>query len=584
MEENKGYDAFLLGFFTDFLNRIDELPSSDLKEFCRVEALNYLNKFDECLEYTKNNPLMFFSFKLSVFEWFPKFYNEKFLKVDNYFEHFKDILLKEFYDTINKDKILKSNPLAEVVICDIFVYMLEISNQFFESRLCFPEYLKLKKDIFNWLKQIEQRHTDSYEENISEEENKIWKALIFERIGQVYSYYDKNKEKLYYELSLSCKPNVFALNDIINFNGEDNDEEAWDYLECFKKQWKYFKPIEDTEYYPIFNSIADLGDTHNITLQEQKKYYLLAIKIVERMEYKTISESYPFYNLALLLEEKKDFKKAEFYLQEAKKILEQACDIKIANIDDISKLLYFIDDFQDYLYELCKCQIYQKQKKSYEKTLSLMEDMRGKLDTLFREQSASINYYITLLKSKIYDIKEDYDEFIKIIEDCLKAEEGFLSKKQESDLKSSLAYGYFNINAFDKYHKLITEAIDLDPENEYILKLLASSSFPKEISFLSKDHCKELGKSSIISAIILMLLTTIFLIFRNKDLNSLLQLDTFLQILNSPFGIIGSILAAAIFLITFIRPIISKIEIKGIGIQFKEYELPSRERKSEYNI
>ena len=581
----KVYDAFLLGFFTDFLNRINELPSSDLKEFCRVEALNYLNKFDECLEYTKNNPLMFFSFKLSVFKWFPKFYNEKFLKVDNYFEHFKDILLKEFYDTINKDKILKSNPLAEVVICDIFVYMLDISNQFFESRLCFPEYLKLKKDIFNWLKQMEQRHTDSYEENISEEENKIWKALIFERIGQVYSYYDENKEKLYYELSLSCKPNIFALDDIINyFNEEDNDEEAWNYLECFKKQWKYFKPIEETEYYPIFNSIADLGDTHNITLQEQEKYYLLAIKIVERMEYKTITESYPFYNLALLLEEKKDFKKAEFYFQEAKKILEQACDIKIVNIDDISKLLYFIDDFKDYLYELCKCQIYQKQKKSYEKTLSLMEDMRGKLDTLFREQSASINYYITLLKSKIYDIKEDYNRFIKVIEDCLKAEEGFLSKEQESDLKSRLADGYFNINAFDKYYKLINEAIDLDPENDYILKLLASSSFPKEISFLSKDHRKELWKSSKISAIILMLPIAIFLIFRNKDLNSLLQLDTFLQILNSPFGIIGSILAAAIFLITFIRPIISKIEIKGIGIQFKEYELPSRERKSEYNI
>jgi hypothetical protein len=145
MEENKGYDAFLLGFFTDFLNRIDELPSSDLKEFCRVEALNYLNKFDECLEYTKNNPLMFFSFKLSVFEYFPKFYNEKFLKVDNYFEHFKDILLKEFYDTINKDKILKSNPLAEVVICDILLYMLDISNQFFESGFCFPEYLNLRK-------------------------------------------------------------------------------------------------------------------------------------------------------------------------------------------------------------------------------------------------------------------------------------------------------------------------------------------------------------------------------------------------------------------------------------------------------
>jgi tetratricopeptide (TPR) repeat protein len=584
----KVYDAFLLGFFTDFLNRIDKLSPSDLKEFCRVEALNYLNKFDECLEYTKNNPLMFFSFKLSVFEYFPKFYNEKFLKVDNYFEHFKDILLKEFYDTINKDKILKSNPLSEVVICDIFVYMLDISNQFFESRLCFPEYLKLKKDIFNWLKQMEQRHTDSYEENISEE-NKIWKALIFERIGTVYSYYDKNKEKLYYELSLSCKPNVFALNDIINFNEEDNDEEAWNYLECFKKQWNYFKPIEDTEYYPIFNSIADLGDTHNITLQEQEKYYLLAIKIVEQMKYKAITESYPFYNLALLLEERKDFKKAEFYLKEAKKILEQACDIKIANIDDISKLLYFIDDFQDYLYELCKCQIYQKQKKSYEKPLSLMEDMRGKLDTLSREQSASINYYITLLKSKIYDIKKDYDEFIKIIEDCLKAEEGFLSKKQKSDLKSRLAYGYFNINAFDKYYKLITEAIDLDPENEYILKLLASLSFLKEISFLSKDHRKELRKSFIISAIILMLPIAIFfnfcifLIFRKKDLNSL-QFDTFLQILNSPFSIICFILAAIVFLIAFIRPIISKIEIKGIGIQFKEYELPSRERKSEYNI
>jgi tetratricopeptide (TPR) repeat protein len=575
----KVYDAFLLGFFTDFLNRINELPSSDLKEFCRVEALNYLNKFDECLEYTKNNPLMFFSFKLSVFKWFPKFYNEKFLKVDNYFEHFKDILLKEFYATINKDKILKSNPLAEVVICDIFVYMLDISNQFFESRLCFPEYLKLKKDIFNWLKQMEQRHTDSYEENISEEENKIWKALIFERIGQVYSYYDENKEKLYYELSLSCKPNIFALDDIINyFNEEDNDEEAWNYLECFKKQWKYFKPIEETEYYPIFNSIADLGDTHNITLQEQEKYYLLAIKIVERMEYTTILESYPFYNLALLLEERKDFKKAEFYFQEAKKILEQACDIKIVNIDDISKLLYFIDDFQDYLYELCKCQIYQKQKKSYEKTLSLMEDIRGKLDTLSKEQSASMNYYITLLKSKIYDIKKDYDEFIKIIEDCLKAEEGFLSKELESDLKSRLAYGYFNINAFDKYYKLITEAIDLGPKNEYILKLLALSSFPKEISFLSKDHLKMILKNCFFIILPIMLLPVLY---------SLLQLDTLLQISNSYFGIFCFIIAGAIFLITFIEPIISKIrkiEIKGIGIQFKEYELPYRERKSEYNI
>jgi tetratricopeptide (TPR) repeat protein len=574
----KVYDAFLLGFFTDFLNRIDELPSSDLKEFCRVEALNYLNKFDECLEYTKNNPLMFFSFKLFVFEWFPKFYNEKFLKVDNYFEHFKDILLKEFYDTINKDKILKSNPLAEVVICDILLYMLDISNQFFESGFCFPEYLKLKKDIFNWLKQIEQRHTDSYEENISEEENKIWKALIFERIGQIYSYYDKNKEKLYYELSLSCKPNVFASNDIINFNGEDNDEEVWDYLECFKKQWKYFKPIEDTEYYPIFNSIADLGDTHNITLQEQEKYYLLAIKIVEQMKYKTIIESYPFYNLALLLEEKKNFEKAEFYLKEAIRILEQACDIKITDVDDINKLFLFIDDFQDYLYELCKCQIYQKQKKSYKKTLSLMEDIRGKLDTLSRKQSASMNYDITLLKSKIYDIKEDYDEFIKVIEDCLKAEEGFLSKEQESDLKSRLAYGYFNINAFDKYYKLITEAINLDPKNNYILKLLASSSFPKEISFLSKDHLKMILKNCFFIILPIMLLPVLY---------SLLQLDTLLQISNSYFGIFCFIIAGAIFLITFIEPIISKIrkiEIKGIGIQFKEYELPYRERKSEYNI
>jgi len=223
--------------------------------------------------------------------------------------------------------------------------------------------------------------------------------------------------------------------------------------------------------------------------------------------------------------------------------------------------------------------------------------MRGKLDTSSREQSASMNYDITLLKSKIYDIKKDYDEFIKVIEDCLKAEEGFLSKKQKSDLKSRLAYGYFNIHAFDKYYKLINEAIDLDPENYYILKLLASSSFPKKISFLSKDHRKELWKSSKISAIILMLPIAISfaisLISGNEDLNSLLQelnsllqLVTFLQILNSSFSKICFIcfILAAIFLIAFIRPIISKIEIKGIGIQFKEYELPSRERKSEYNI
>ena len=593
------HDAFLLGCFTDCLKNLNNQDSqTDLELYYRLQSLCYLNKFNEynqLINSFEENPeakqfliktleldianidiitkMLRFSFKLFAFDYSPKVCGEFKLFSNNktYCDNFND-LLKEFneiQDKIQWGKILK-NSFFVAVLLDVFSYILGISKTFFEKfgenkSIAFA-CLDIKRKIFSLLQEIEQYYSNDYNNEENKEESIIWKLLISYLIGDVYYYYSgfKFKEILLYEQSLSLKPNVFALDRILNYYNDNKKEEvALSYFKNFEKTINSCKSLIETEYYPLLGSIAEIDGIGF----DKNEIYERIISFIENLESKTIAESYPYYNFALLKQEKNNFKDAENYLEKAKKILEETCEL--SNISELGQkdkeiLIYFIDDVRDYLYELCKCQINQKNKRSYKSTIKILENVKSVLPN--GRKKTQTDYDITFLESKIADSEKDYKKLVKTIENFLNNKENYISKKEKSELKSRLAYGYLKLQDLEKYNSLIKEAIELDHENKFALQLI--SMVPQQTEFLSKTHIKEIAGSFIIACIMLLVAVHLFCI-------SCIYEDPDSRIL-----ITGFIVFSLIIGIPYIKPIIKKLSIKGIGeIEF----LPSKANK-EANI
>jgi hypothetical protein len=182
-------------------------------------------------------------------------------------------------------------------------------------------------------------------------------------------------------------------------------------------------------------------------------------------------------------------------------------------------------------------------------------------------KTTQTDYDITFLESKIADSKKDYKKLVKTIEDFLNNKENYISKKEKSELKSRLAYGYLKLQDLEKYNSLIKEAIELDHENKFALQLiLMVTQQTEQTEFLSITHIKEIAGGFIIACIMLLVAVHLFCISIYEDPDS--------RIL-----IIGFIVFSLIIGIPYIKPIIKKFSIKGIEIEF----LPSKANK-EANI
>jgi hypothetical protein len=557
-ESIKIYNDFLFGFFTNYLDNVKNTKAgeTDLGKYCYFQSLLYLNKFDECLKYlefldTQKDPAkgktLIFNFKLFAFDCSPTIYSKNYSNGKTYSDNFNE-LLKEF-DEIQRDHYNKENiqdPFWGAVFIDIFSYILSISETFFEK---FGEnkYLDIKRKIFPLLQEMEQYYSDPNSLKEYEKESSIiWRSLILCFLGDIYSYYDESKKITLYEQSLSLKPNIFALDRILDHYTDDKDaEKALLYFENFKETIEY-NPSK-TEYYFL-----------NVVEPNKDLIYSQNIQFIEELENNNILDSYPYYNFALLKQEKRRFKDAEHYLKKAIEILEKITDIELYKISEVDKkekeiLIYFIDDVRDYLYEICKCQINQKNKKAYKETIQILENIKFVLPN--EKEKIQVDYDITLLKSKIVDLKENYRSLVKTIEGFLddNDKKDYLSKKEISDLKSRLAYGYLKLQDPEKYNELIQEAIELDPQNEFALRLI--SIVNQQTDFLSKTHGKEILKGSVIACCSLgvALGVAYFLssISHNKKANSYILLA-------------GFIVFSLIIVITYIRPIIRKVNIKGI--------------------
>ncbi|MGC8482553.1 MAG: hypothetical protein ACP5OE_02760 [Thermodesulfobium sp.] len=594
---NKIYDAFLFGFFTDFLKSSEDLPDSSLKVFCRLESLFWLNNFNEYYEHIKEldnkdeniGYLLEFNFKLFTLDYVPKFYTEKFKESENYeYQKEFDNLLPEFYRILEKPIDRATSPFYLEVLLDIFIYILGIAENLFDvKKLSLSDHIKLKTNIFTKLQQIESEFQN---QNFNIEEDKIWQALIYKEIAGVYSYYDEfsHIERLYYEKSLSVRENIFALLDLVDYiySNEDKEYEAWNYLKNFEKYFNYEKVLNETKYLIYFDTKAQFSEYQS--KQELKDNYLRAIRLIEKMKYKTISESYFYYNLGLSLEDEKDYLRSEENFNKALEILKNACQIPDlsykSNTKNRENLIYFLYDFEDYLYELCLCQINLNKLEDYEETLGNMENIKDELSSQgYQDEKADISYDITLLKVKNFENnlekdKKGYKELIEIIEKCLEENRDLLSNEQKAELKVRLAIVYLENDSLDKYNELIKEAIDLDSDNSTVLEIATKKEYLKT-KFLSIEHRNEIKKSFLVLNRLLVGIILLFLIALILMIRFGFQIE-FFNLIYIAFIVIVIVYCLPP-LITFVYPIISRISISNVAIDFAD--IPHKDRKSDFH-
>ncbi|WP_028842483.1 tetratricopeptide repeat protein [Thermodesulfovibrio yellowstonii] len=478
------FDLFLLGFFTEFIEEVKDKvkPEKSLLKICYLDSLLELNRFDEYYEQLMKisdpaeKDLLTFYFKLFTFDFMPSYYYSKFAKSKDYSIEFKE-LSKNFYKYVNKNL---DSPYFHFIKLNICYEILSIISTFFNVyKYPLNEYIRIRIAILNSTKKIESKYLS--DEFLKTEEENIWKALIFDWIGSVYSFYNtlKHKERFCYEKSISYKFNIFALTDLLDLIKEDENEDVKNYLKTAELSWNFYKSIEETEYHLYFRRRAELLERED--KRKAEKNYYRAIDVIEKkIKYKTIAESYSYYNLALIKEEIEKYQIAEECIRKALEILQKATNINI-NENFSEELLYFLEDFQDYLYEKCKIQIFQDKKENYNNTLKILNLICEKVNKLeYYNLRASLEYDIALLKSKIYDSQKKYDNMIEYLEKCLDKEENYLSDEQKADLRARLAYGYYKISKFEKYYENINKSIELDSSNETALKLISQ---PKKYRF-----------------------------------------------------------------------------------------------------
>ncbi|MGB9811702.1 MAG: hypothetical protein ACPLSN_08370 [Dictyoglomus turgidum] len=447
------YDKFLLGLFSDFIKEVRDFQKSDLLKICYFISLLELCKFDEFqaelnkLQENLEKKLLHLNLKLYMFNFIPRLYYSKFTQHEksDYFEEFLR-LYEEIATFLNKTTDKPFFDFLKINIYNLLFYnvplFLEL-NKLPAFSQKYISYLSLKEDLLKVVQEIANKYLDKKEDH---DEMTIWKSLIFYLVGTAYFNLDLESEALqYYEKSLLHRVNIFALNEIIDIKAEDENtpNEAESYL--FSLEDRFRIEIEKTEYWPFFNTIGTIYENKN--KKKAEEYYIKAIKIIERNKYKTIGSSYPYYNLALLKKDLKEYNCAKEYLLEAYEILQNATGVRLEekNFDNV---IYFLDDFRDYLYERCDIDLVKRD-------VSKDSDIRRSLNLLYliihiterdnlRNERANLKYDLALLESKYYDLKKDYEKAKEVIESCLTTEEDYLSDEQKSDLKSRLAYFFIN--------------------------------------------------------------------------------------------------------------------------------------------
>ncbi|MEM3473738.1 MAG: hypothetical protein QW735_04030 [archaeon] len=558
------FDSYLLGFFTDFIDFAENIKSekTNLIKFCYLSSLLELNKFDkyhsEIEQITDETKSLFnFYFELFTFDLIPSYYNLRFNSIDNYYDSFER-LSQDFDKYVNLDYINSDSACFHLIELGICYQFLSIFSVFFKyQKYSLTEYTRKRDVIFQCLKTIEHKYL--FETPTNAQEKLIEKALVFYWIGSVYSYYDdyKHKEKIYYEKSISCKMNIFALTDLIDLENED----SVDYLKTAVQSWNFHKPIAQTEYYPYFIAKTYLKEIGN---EAKKDCYYRAISIIEKMNYKTTIESYPYFNLALIKEELSNHKMSEHYLEKSIEILQNATGITLGESSS-NNIIYFLDDFQDFLYEKCKTQISQNHKMKYNSTLDILYFICEKIEKLgYSYLKAKLKYDIILLKIYICSHKRKCNDIIEDLEKFLAQEEEYLLDKQKSEIRARLAYEYYSRSNLDKYNENIKKAVDLDANNKTVLKLIALTK-SKNINFLDKNHICQIVKITIISFVIETILGVFFVKYYNIPPIPLLH--DLLLFIGIPF-----------LIITF-YPLITSLKVGQIEIKFRDIDIPLKDQK-----
>ncbi|WP_353686049.1 hypothetical protein [Thermodesulfovibrio sp. 3462-1] len=563
------YDKFLLGLFSDFIKEVRDFQKSDLLKICYFISLLELCKFDEFQEELNKlqddleKRLLHFNLKLYIFNFIPSLYYLKFAQHEknDYFEEFLS-LCKDIVHFFNK---IPDEPFCDFLRLNAYCLLFYNVPSFLTLKKLYAfdqecsSYLSLKKDLLKDVQEIADKYLDKKEDH---DEMAIWKSLIFYLIGTVYSSLDLESKALqYYEKSLFYKVNIFALEAIIDIKAENEDtlDEAKSYL--FSVQDKFKKEIEKTEYWTFFNTIgAMIYESEN--KKKAEEYYIKDIKIIECNRYKTINASYPYYNLAILKKDLKEYDCARKYLLEAYEILQNATGVKLED-KDFDNVIYFLDDFQDYLYELCDIDLLKgdiSKNSDIKKSLNLLWNIVDIIDrNNFKDERASLRYDLALLESKYYNLKKNYEKAREVIESCLTTEENYLSNKQKSDLKSRLAYFYYKLEDTEKYIENITKALELDPKNETALKLIAQACIPKESKrFLGKEHWREIIPIGVVTLIFWGGIYFLGKVSYLKDFQLLI------------------ILITIPFIIVLLYPLINKIRLSHFEIELQSPEVPRK--------
>jgi len=535
-------DFYLLGRFNDFITHYEGIKADEITDLCRycyIDSLIYLNRFEDAkgISNKLNIPecdLLNFYINLCIFDSMPSYYfSDKDVKKCDFFDEF-DKLFKDFESIYSKyanykNKNKNKNFFLDLVLLNNLILLYFLSDLFTDKvDLAYKKrFDDIRRKIISKFRKIEQGYPILTEEDC-EGEDRIWRALIYDAIGEFYDSIDESTID-YYIRSLDFKFNIFAIHDIVEYYYDAFDEnEDYVQLDNGKIYIDVFQAyleekcinFDRIDYIPFINLCGSLEESN---IEKERDCYQRCIQKIENMVTKTIYEYYPFFNLADLESKNKNYCSAVKYYKESLKILENATGFNSKDFSKGAKLYKFIpciEDFQDILYYICDAIIDEKKSEPENIDSSIKEY----LDYLYNlgnsifvdkqrcinryEVKANIDFDFTILKFRILCLNKKYEQAKELVENTLSNYESIFSYDQEASLKARLAYIYYELGDLESSHKHLDEALELQETNSYALRFVAHLSqkgSQNNIEFLSKSHFEKIAKFAWFIALFLFL-------------------------------------------------------------------------------
>ena len=586
-----------MGCFKDFITHYEGLKADEITDLCRycyIDSLIHLNRFEDAkgISDKLNSPecdLLNFYINLCIFDSMPSYYfSDKDIKKCDFFGEF-DKLFKDFESIYSKYANYKNknkNFFSDLVLLNNLILLYFLSDLFTDKvDLAYKKrFDDIRRKIISKFRKVEQGYPILTEEDC-EGEDRIWRALIYDAIGEFYDSIDESTID-YYIRSLNFKFNIFAIHDIVGYYydafDENEDYEQLDngkiYIDVFQS---YLEEkcinFDRIDYIPFIDLWGSLEESN---IEKERDYYQRCIQKIENMVTKTIYEYYPYFNLADLESRNKNYCSAVKYYKESLKILENATGFNLKDFSEGVKLYKFIPyivDFQDILYYICDTIIDEKKSEPENIDSSIKEY----LDYLYNlgnsifvdkqrcigryEVKANIDFDFTILKFRILCLNKKYEQAKELVENTLGNYKDFFSYDQEASLKARLAYVYYELGDFESSHEHLDEALKLEETNSYALRFVARLSqkgSQNNIEFLSKSHFKKIAKIAIAWPITIFL----YLFFISLTGNIFLS-----KVLTEHYGFVIVFLSIVIplFIVLF-YPIVYRVKVGNLEFDFSD--------------